>query len=90
MLWRTGLFRTPMQLLGHFLINWSEQEISLIQEELTQEVKEVANVECLTADQQRTLEENDETNHDSEQGTREDGQKFLASLQESKVTELDA
>jgi len=88
MLWRTGLFRTPMQLLAHFMINWSEQEVSLIQEELHDDVKKVADVEILTADQQEELESLDQ---DGEEGNenRADAQKYLASMQESEVTELD-
>tara|TARA_R110002020_G_scaffold44089_2_gene127411 strand:+ start:1831 stop:2916 length:1086 start_codon:yes stop_codon:yes gene_type:complete len=87
MLWRTGLFRTPTQLLEHFMINWSEQESSLIKEEIGEDIKKLADVEALTAEEQETLEGMEE---DADSGDRAEAKKFLDSMKESEVTELDA
>jgi hypothetical protein len=87
MLWRTGLFRTPTKLLEHFMINWSEQEIDLVKEEIGEDIKKLANVEVLTQEEQETLEGMGEGDGSED---RAEAQKFLDSMKQSEVTELDA
>ena len=87
MLWQTGLFRTPLQLLSHFMLNWSEQERELVAEELSQDVRKLSDIEVLSAEEQERLEDLD---HMGDEVDRTDGKKFLESLKETEVTELDA
>jgi len=85
MLWQTGMFKTPMELLHHFMINWSEQERDLITEELSEEIQQIANKAILTETEQQHLEEKD--NADGEYGNHSEGAKFLESLKESEVVD---
>lgn len=87
MLWRTGLFRTPTKLLKHFMINWSEQEIDLVKEEISEDIRKLSDVEVLTQEEQETLEGMEEGDGSEDQA---EAQKFLDSMKESEVTELDA
>ena len=84
MLWQTGLFRTPLILLDHFMKNWSPQERDLIESELSEEVKEMGAKELLSEEETSEMEE-------AESGCTEStkaGKNFLESLATSEVSEL--
>ena len=66
-LWKTGVWKTPEELLYHFLRNWSENEVALVKEEFESnpKIKEQMQDELMT-EEERQAQTSEKTN---EEGT---------------------
>jgi len=87
MLWSTGLFKTPIELLSHFMINWSLQEQELITDQMKEDIKEASLKPILTEAETQELEEKYDAKSVSE--SRKDVAKFLDTINSSEADEID-
>ena len=80
MLWQTGSWKTPYELLGHFIRNWSENEKALIKEEFSKE--ENTEIDKQSRDPLLTEEQREDSIKKSKENEQE------ASRSDAQVTEL--
>lgn len=87
MLWQTGLWHRPIDLLHHFTKNWSDNEHELIIENMKEEIMQAANKEMLSEEESAELEEN--FGYEEGRDNNREVAEFLDKVAKVGATELD-